>query len=242
VGAWVCGKRQQYSTVFLKLFIFLLFSFVSGPSLCALCRGCVGVREETTVQYSILKVIYFFALSLLFRGRPCVPCAGGAWVCGKRQQYSTVFLKLLFIFFALSFVSGPSLCALCRGCVGVRGALLPQGHESSELKTPQSSTVQYSTIQYSTVQYSTVQYSTVLLSYSWRPCVPCAGGAWVCGKLFSLKAMRVAAPVGGSDFGLFLQASQVQYSKHVLESYTVLCCTGFGATARSYTNTRAALF
>eukprot|EP00475_Leptophrys_vorax_P037760 TRINITY_DN6553_c0_g1_i5.p3 TRINITY_DN6553_c0_g1~~TRINITY_DN6553_c0_g1_i5.p3 ORF type:complete len:152 (-),score=5.09 TRINITY_DN6553_c0_g1_i5:248-703(-) len=34
------------------------------------------------------------------------------------------------------------------------------------------------------------------------------GGTWVCGKLFSLKIMRVAAPVGGSDFGLFLQASQ----------------------------------
>ncbi|CAI5510186.1 unnamed protein product [Closterium sp. Naga37s-1] len=36
-----------------------------------------------------------------------------------------------------------------------------------------------------------------------------AGGAWLHGKLFSLKVMRVAAPVGGSDFGLFLQASQL---------------------------------
>ncbi|CAI5469131.1 unnamed protein product [Closterium sp. Yama58-4] len=35
-----------------------------------------------------------------------------------------------------------------------------------------------------------------------------AGGTWLHGKLFSLKVMRVAAPVGGSDFGLFLQASQ----------------------------------
>ncbi|CAI5515414.1 unnamed protein product [Closterium sp. Naga37s-1] len=35
-----------------------------------------------------------------------------------------------------------------------------------------------------------------------------AGGTWLHGKLFSLKVMRVAAPVGGSDCGLFLQASQ----------------------------------
>lgn len=55
-------------------------------------------------------------------------------------------------------------------------------------------------------------YSEVLLQdcYMLQPgqAILLAGGAWVCGKLFSLKVMRVAAPVGGSDFGLFLQASQ----------------------------------